>query len=81
MKTNRMKKLLMAEGLSRNQINRMVCEQRTEGSPKVSNEVYFHVLKKDIALFASHGMLPYMSSFVLRDKEPEDGQKNSGSAG
>lgn len=81
MKTKRMKKLLMAEGLSRNQVNRMVREQRTDGSPKVSNALYFHVFKKDVKLFASHGMLPYMSSFVLSDKEPEDGQENSGSAG
>lgn len=81
MKTKRMKKLLMAEGLSRNQVNRMVREQRTDGSPKVSNALYFHAFKKDIKLFASHGMLPYMSSFVLSDKEPEDGQENAGSTG
>lgn len=66
MTTKRMKKLMMAEGLSRNQVNRMVREQRTEGSPKVSNAVYFRVFKKDIALFASCGMLSYMNSLVLR---------------
>lgn len=81
MKTKRMKKLMMAEGLSRNQVNRMVREQRAEGSQKVSNAVYFHVFKKDVELFASYGMLPYMSNFVLLDKEPEDGQENTGSAG
>lgn len=41
MKTKRMKKLLMAEGLSRNQVNRMVREQRTDGSTDVSNALYY----------------------------------------
>ena len=37
MTTKRLKKLLMAKGLSRNQVNRMVKEQRYIGSKKVSN--------------------------------------------
>lgn len=81
MKTKRMKKLMMAEGLSRNQVNRMVREQRTDGSPKVSNALYFHVIKKNVKLFVSHGMLRYISSLVLKDKEPEDGQEEHGGTG
>lgn len=34
MKTKRMKKLLMGMGLSRNQVNHMVKEQRLKGSSK-----------------------------------------------
>lgn len=37
MKTKRMKKLLMGMGLSRNQVNHMVKEQRLKGSSKISN--------------------------------------------
>lgn len=43
MTTKRLKKLLMAKGLSRNQVNRMVDEQRDSGSKKVSNDLYYHV--------------------------------------
>lgn len=35
MKTKRMKKLLMGMGLSRNQVNHMVKEQRLKGSSKI----------------------------------------------
>lgn len=70
MKTKRMKKLMMGQcGLSRNQVNRMVKEQRTEGSPKVSNEVYYRVFKKDLPIFTDScggEILPYMNSFVLK---------------
>lgn len=38
MTTKRLKKLLMAMGLSRNQVNRMVKEQRGVGSKKVSSQ-------------------------------------------
>lgn len=84
MKTKRMKKLLMAEGLSRNQVNRMVHEQRTEGSSDVSNALYYHLLKRNIPLLKDTGngeLLPLMSSFIVITKEPEDGQENAGNAG
>lgn len=84
MKTKRMKKLLMAEGLSRNQVNRMVREQRTDGSPDVSNVLYYCLLKGNIPLLKDTGngeLLPLMSGFVVTTKELEDGQENSGSAG
>ena len=41
MKTKRLKKLMMSMGLSRNQVNRMVQTQRTEGANDVSNKLYF----------------------------------------
>ena len=53
MTTKRLKKLLMAMGLSRNQVNRMVKEQRDTGSKKASNALYYHVFKQDFKLFAS----------------------------
>ena len=84
MKTKRMKKLLMAEGLSRNQVNRMVREQRTEESSDVSNALYYHVLKRNIPLPKDTGngeLLPLMSSFIVTTKESEDGQENAGNAG
>ena len=84
MKSNRMKKLLMAEGLSRNQVNRMVREQRTDGSPDVSNALYYHLLKRNIPLLKDTGngeLLPLMSGFIVTTKEPEDGQENAGNAG
>ena len=68
MKTKRMKKLLMAEGLSRNQVNRMVREQRTEGSSDVSNALYYHILKRNIPLLKDTGncdLLPLMSCFIV----------------
>lgn len=69
MTTKRLKKLLMAMGLSRNQVNRMVKEQRDTGSKKVSNELYYHVLKQNFKLFTSScggEVLPYLSSLVLQ---------------
>lgn len=84
MKTNRIKKLLMAEGLSRNQVNRMVREQRTDGSPDVSNALYYHLLKRSIPLLKDTGngeLLPLMSGFIVTTKEPEDGQENAGNVG
>lgn len=62
MTTKRLKKLLMAMGLSRNQVNRMVKEQRDTGSKKASNALYYHVFKQDFKLFASAcggEVLPY----------------------
>lgn len=69
MTTKRLKKLLMAMGLSRNQVNRMVKEQRDTGSKKASKALYYHVFKQDFKLFASDcggEVLPYLNSFVLQ---------------
>ena len=69
MTTKRLKKLLMAMGLSRNQVNRMVKEQRSVGSKKVSNALYYHVFKRNFKLFTSPcggEVLPYLNSFVLQ---------------
>lgn len=69
MTTRRLKKLLMAMGLSRNQVNRMVKEQRSVGSKKVSNALYYHVFKQNFRLFTSScggEVLPYLNSFILR---------------
>ena len=69
MTTKRLKKLLMAMGLSRNQVSRMVKEQRDTGSKKVSNELYYHVFKQNFALITSScggEVLPYLNSFILR---------------
>ena len=69
MTTKRLKKLLMAKGLSRNQVNRMVKEQRDIGSKKVSNELYYHVFMHNFGMIASSfggEVLPYLNSFVLQ---------------
>ncbi len=49
MKTKRLKKLLMGMGLSRNQANYMVKDQRTTGSPRVSNAIYYYYAKRCIS--------------------------------
>ena len=64
MTTKRMKKLLMGMGLSRNQVNGMVLSQRAEGSKKVSNELYYFVVKQNIPKIDAE-LLPYLKSFVL----------------
>lgn len=64
MTTKRMKKLLMGMGLSRNQVNSMVLSQRAEGSKKVSNELYYFVVKQNISKIDAE-LLPYLKSFVL----------------
>ena len=69
MTTKRLKKLLMAMGLSRNQVNRMVKEQRDTGSKKASNALYYNVFKQNFKLFAfacGGEVLPYLNSFVLQ---------------
>lgn len=84
MTTKRMKKLMMGMGLSRNQATRMIREQRTDGSPDVSNVLYYHLLKRNIPLLKDTGngeLLPLMSGFIVTTKEPEDGQENAGNAG
>ena len=63
MTTKRMKKLLMGMGLSRNQVNSMVLSQRAEGSKKVSNELYYFVVKQNIPKIDAE-LLPYLKSFV-----------------
>lgn len=64
MTTKRMKKLLMGIGLSRNQVNSMVLSQCAEGSKKVSNELYYFVVKQNIPKIDAE-LLPYLKSFVL----------------
>lgn len=49
MKTKRLKKLLMGMGLSRNQANHMVKDQRATGSPRVSNAIYYYYAKRYIS--------------------------------
>lgn len=68
MTTKRLKKLLMAKGLSHNQVNRMVKEQRDTGSKKVSNDLYYHVFMHDFDIITSSfsgEVLPHFNSFVL----------------
>ena len=69
MTTKRLKKLLMAKGLSRNQVNRMVKEQRDTGSKKVSNDLYYHVFMHDFDIITScfdGEVQPCFNSFVLK---------------
>lgn len=51
MKTKRMKKLLMGMGLSRNQVNHMVKEQRLKGSSKSAMQP---ITTLSTAVFPSH---------------------------
>ena len=55
MKTKRLKKLLMGMGLSRNQANYMVKDQRTTGSPRVSNAIYYYYAKRYILCYGWKG--------------------------
>ena len=64
MRTKRLKKLMMSMGLSRNQVNSMVQSQRTEGSKKVSNKLYYLVVKQNIPKIDAE-LLPCLKSFVL----------------
>ena len=50
MKTKRMKKLLMGMGLSRNQVNHMVKEQRLKGSSKISNAAYYYAVNRSLGV-------------------------------
>ncbi|MFR6092610.1 MAG: hypothetical protein ACLUIR_04455 [Faecalibacterium prausnitzii] len=70
MKTKRMKKLLMGMGLSRNQVNHMVKEQRLKGSSKISNAAYYTL---STAVFPSHaGAIGCRMSRALCWSEPHD---------
>lgn len=64
MTTKRLKKLLMGMGLSRNQVNYMVKDQRENGSAKISNAVYFCWAKRHISELDPE-WLPMIKSFVL----------------
>ena len=65
MKTKRMKKLLMSMGLSRNQVNHMVKEQRLKGSSKISNAVYYYAVNRSLSKPCWRDWLPYVKSLVL----------------
>lgn len=65
MKTKRLKKLMMGLGLSRNQVNAIVAEQRAEGSKKVSNYLYWIIFRGRVRHIKPE-LFPYLSGFVLR---------------
>ena len=65
MKTKRLKKLMMGLGLSRNQVNTIVAEQRAEGSKKVSNHLYWLVFRNRVR-YIELELFPYLGGFVLR---------------
>lgn len=66
MKTKRLKKLLMGMGLSRNQVNYMVKDQRENGTWGVSNKLYYFHAKRGIQSLEPE-LLPYLRSIVLAD--------------
>lgn len=70
MRTKRLKKLLMGMGLSRNQVNYMVHDQRTTGSKKVSNELYYVNAKRGIQSLEPE-LLPFLRSIVLGSAEDD----------
>lgn len=70
MKTKRLKNLLMGMGLSRNQVNYMVKDQRTTGSPRVSNAIYYYYAKRYISELTPD-WLPLIKSFVLGNAEED----------
>ena len=65
MKTKRMKKLMMGMGLSRNQVNYMVKEQRLKGSSKISNAAYYYAVNRSLSKPCWRDWLPYIKSLVL----------------
>lgn len=70
MRTKRLKKLLMGMGLSRDQVNYMVKDQRATGSPQVSNAVYYYYAKRYISELTPD-WLPLIKSFVLGNAEED----------
>lgn len=70
MKTKRLKKLLMGMGLSRNQVNHMVKDQRENGAKGVSNKLYYFHAKSCVQRLGPE-MLPFIKSFVLGDADDD----------
>lgn len=70
MRTKRLKKLLMGMGLSRDQVNYMVKDQRATGSHQVSNAVYYYYAKRYISELTPD-WLPLIKSFVLGNAEED----------
>lgn len=70
MRTKRLKKLLMGMGLSRNQVNYMVKDQRATGSPQVSNAAYYYYAKRYISELTPD-WFPLIKSFVLGNAEED----------
>lgn len=71
MKTKRLKKLLMGMGLSRNQVNYMVNDQRKNGSSAISNAVYYYYANRYISELTPD-WLPLIKSFVLGGYDDEE---------
>lgn len=65
MKTKRLKKLMMGLGLSRNQVNTIVAEQRARGSKEVSNYLYWIIFRNQVR-YIKPELFPYLGGFVLR---------------
>ena len=67
MKTKRLKKLLMGMGLSRDQVNHMVKDQRENGAKDVSNKLYYFHAKRGIESLEPE-LRPFLRSIVLLDE-------------
>lgn len=80
MKTKRLKKLMMSMGLSRNQVNRMVQTQRTEGANDVSNKLYF-LHARSVLHCIGRELLPYVKSFVISAYLDDENTKRPARAG
>ncbi len=65
MKTKRMKKLLMGMGLSRNQVNHMVKEQRLKALPKSAMQPITTPSTASLSSRCWRDWLPYVKSLVL----------------
>ena len=55
----------MGMGLSRNQVNHMVKEQRLKGSSKISNAAYYYAVNRSLSKPCWRDWLPYIKSLVL----------------
>ena len=66
MRTKRLKKLLMGLGLTRNQANHLVADQQKNGSPTISNAVYYKVVKDSIGAPLWSDLRPFIWSIVLK---------------
>lgn len=51
MKTKRLKKLMMARGLSRNQVNRILHNRKLRPTPRVSNRIFWLVFRREFDRF------------------------------
>lgn len=78
MKTKRLKKLMMARGLSRNQANRILRNRKLRPTPRVSNYIFWLVFRREFDRFVDacgKSAIPWFWNFEVKQTNQQQRYK------